>query len=137
MVAPAREVVPIRRKGLRVWSGASRSQQVAAGPLLAAACGLLVGCGLPGTFSAAVPHSVALTDRCADIVKMAFPSADIDIAVEKRTSQITGLDTVVVRVEGIRKDLPEDGKLARDLAAECHFDDSILTGFRWTKGPRG
>jgi hypothetical protein len=99
--------------------------------------GLLSGCGLmpehfmPGHFN--IPHSVSFADRCADVMKAAFP--DADIAIDKSESQGTGIDTIVARVEGTRADMPEGGPLAHDLAVECTFDHNILSGFRWTKGP--
>ena len=91
-----------------------------------AAGGLLVGCGLN------VPRIGGLADRCADITGAAMPSAEIDI--EKRTSESTGLSKIVARVEGTRTDLPADSPLPHDLAAECEFDSTTLTAFRWTKG---
>jgi hypothetical protein len=90
---------------------------------LIAAGSLLAGCG--------VKVSQSLADRCADIMQEAMSFAEMDI--DKRTSESTGINKVVARVEGRRTDLPE-GSPPRDMAAECEFDSNILTGFRWTKG---
>jgi hypothetical protein len=73
-----------------------------------------------------------MADRCADIMKAAYPGVDIDIT--KREAAATSITTIVARVEGVRSDIPPHGPLPR-LAVECRFDDSILTGFRWTTGP--
>jgi hypothetical protein len=86
---------------------------------------LVAGCGL-------VP-SGGMADRCADIMKAAYPGLDIDIT--KRTAAATSITTIIAHVEGVRSDLPPNGPLPRNLAVECRFDDSILTGFRWTAGP--
>jgi hypothetical protein len=100
--------------------------------ILAAAGGLLAGCALTHRVTASInPASVGLGDRCAYITKLAMPYADIDIP--KRTAENTGIRTMVARVEGTRDDLPEDDP-AHDLAAECQFEDNVLTGFQWTKG---
>jgi hypothetical protein len=92
---------------------------------LAGFCGVNVGCGL-------VPD-LGLAERCADIMRRAYPSATIDIT--KREASATSLTTIIASVEGMRTDLPSDSPLARNLAAECRFDENILTGFRWTAGP--
>ncbi len=93
--------------------------------LVAGLLSVVAGCGL-------VP-SGGMADRCADIMKAAYPDADIDIT--KREAAATSITTIVARVEGQRSDLPPHGPLPRNLAVECRFDDSILTGFRWTAGP--
>ena len=74
-----------------------------------------------------------MADRCAEIMKAAYPGADIDIT--KRGAAATGITTIVADVEGVRRDMPPHGPLPRNLAVECRFDHSILTGFRWTAGP--
>jgi hypothetical protein len=66
-------------------------------------------------------------------MRRAYPSAAIDIA--KSEASAPGLTTIIAKVEGVRTDTPPDSPLPRDLAAECHFDENILTGFRWTAGP--
>lgn len=85
----------------------------------------LIGCG--------IPHDVGLAERCADIMRRAFPSAAIDIT--RSDAAATSLTTIIARVEGVRNDVPPDGPSPRDLAVECRFDENILTGFRWTAGP--
>lgn len=98
------------------WASAA----LAAGLLcLVAACGLA--------------RSGGMADRCADIMKAAYPGADIDIT--KRGAAATSITTILAHVEGVRSDVPPHGPLPRNLAVECRFDDSILTGFRWTAGP--
>lgn len=89
---------------------------------------------LPGlTAGCHVIPSGGMAERCADIMKQAYPGADIDIT--KREAAATGITTILAHVEGVRSDMPPQGPLARDLAVECKFDGDILTGFRWTKGP--
>ena len=77
--------------------------------------------------------SGGMADRCADTMQQAFPGADINIT--KREATAASLTTIVAHVEGIRNDMPPHGPLARNLAVECRFDNSILTEFRWTAGP--
>jgi len=96
-----------------------------AATVLGLVCCLGAGCG--------VTRDVGLAERCADIMQRAFPSATIEIG--KSEASATGLTTIVARVEGIRSDMSPEGPLTRDLAAECQFENNILTGFRWTAGP--
>ena len=81
----------------------------------------------------AVPRDLGLAERCADIMRRAYPSAAIDITKSEATA--TSLTTIVAKAEGVRTDLPADSPLLHDLAVECLFDENILTGFRWTAGP--
>ncbi|HEY1259527.1 MAG TPA: hypothetical protein VGF34_09770 [Stellaceae bacterium] len=74
-----------------------------------------------------------MADRCADLMQRAYPGADIDVF--KREAAATSLTTIVAKVEGWRRDLPPNAPLPQDLKAECRFDNSVLTGFHWTKGP--
>lgn len=79
----------------------------------------------------------SLSQRCADIVRQAFPGGGIELTGQ-RTLPVEGqqsYSTLRIVVEGRRQKLPAATKLVRDVAAECRFDDGILTGFRWTKGP--
>jgi hypothetical protein len=103
-------------------------QRAAIFVLIIAAGGLLVGCGLK-----APRIGGGLADRCADIMQAAMPFAEIDI--EKRASESNSISKVIARVEGTRTDLPE-GSPPHDLAAECEFDNNILSAFRSTKGVR-
>jgi hypothetical protein len=75
-------------------------------------------------------------DRCVELMEQAFPGGDIkpgkkEIA-EETTASIAG---VVARVEGERRNVAAGGAPRRDVAVECRFENGILTGFRWTKGP--
>ncbi len=88
-------------------------------------CSVAVAC--------AIPRDVGLAERCADIMRRAYPSAMIDIT--KSEASATSLTTIVAKAEGVRTDLPVDSPLPRDLAVECRFDENVLTGFRWTAGP--
>ena len=92
---------------------------------LAIFCALCTGCG--------ITPNVGLAERCADIMRSAYPSAAIDIT--KRDASATSLTTIIASVEGTRTDVAPDGPLARDLAVECRFDENVLTSFRWTRGP--
>ena len=74
-----------------------------------------------------------MADRCADLMVLAYPGADIDIT--KREAAATSLTTIVAHIEGDRTNLPSNALIARHLAVECKFDNNVLTGFRWTKGP--
>ena len=94
---------------------------------LALLCCISAGCGT-------IPD-VGLAERCADIMRRAYPSATIDIT--KREVSATSLTTIMATVEGVRTDLAPDQPLAQNLAVECRFDENILTGFRWTAGPKG
>jgi hypothetical protein len=80
-----------------------------------------------------VPRDVGLAERCADIMRRAYPSAAIEITKTEATA--TSLTTIVANAEGVRTDVPPGSPLARDLAVECRFDENVLTGFRWTAGP--
>ena len=88
----------------------------------------LAGCGI---------REASLSDRCADAMKQAFPGGGIEVTNAQVTQDSTGasLTAMVVRVEGVRSDVPAQGPLARDVAVECRFEENVLTGFRWTAGP--
>jgi hypothetical protein len=86
---------------------------------------LAAGCG--------IPHDIGLGERCADLMRRAYPSAQIEIT--KSAAAATSLTTIVAHAEGVRSDIPPDGPAPRDLAVECRFDENILTGFHWTAGP--
>ena len=75
-----------------------------------------------------------MAERCADFMKAAYPGADIDIT--KSEAAATSLTSIVAHVEADRTNLPSPSPIARHLAVECKFDNDILTGFRWTAGPR-
>jgi hypothetical protein len=88
-------------------------------------------------FAATACHLVpegGMADRCADLMQSAYPGIDIDIT--KREAAATSLTTIVAHVEGNRTNLPPNSTIARHLAVECKFDNEVLTGFRWTAGPK-
>jgi hypothetical protein len=81
----------------------------------------------------AVPRDLGLAERCADIMRRAYPSAAIDITKSEATA--TSLTTIIAKAEGVRADVPSGAPVPHDLAVECRFDENVLTGFRWTAGP--
>jgi hypothetical protein len=81
---------------------------------------------------ASVPRT-GMADRCADFMTAAYPAAAIHVI--KREAAAKSLTTIVAEVVGVRSDLPPNPALPRFLAAECRFENGVLTGFRWTKGP--
>lgn len=94
--------------------------------VLGAALALLAGCGFGKM------RDVGLGDRCAEMMQRAFPGAKIEATKKEATASMA---TATARVEAVRTDVPEDGVVTRDLAAECKFENNILTSFRWTAGP--
>jgi hypothetical protein len=99
----------------------------------------LAGCG-SGLSDAEVGgielHQQSLLDRCGQFMRAAFPGGNIKVTKTAMVPQATeSIATIVASAEGLRRDLPKETVLARDVAVECRFDDNILTGFRWTKGP--
>jgi len=81
----------------------------------------------------AVPRDLGLAERCADIMRRAYPSAAIDITKSEATA--TSLTTIIAKAEGVRADAQPGAPVPHDLAVECRFDENVLTGFRWTAGP--
>jgi hypothetical protein len=81
----------------------------------------------------ALPRDVGLAERCADLMRRAYPTATIEIT--RSEASPTSLTTILARVEGARTGIPEGAPLPRDLAVECRFDQNVLTEFRWTAGP--
>jgi hypothetical protein len=79
-----------------------------------------------------VPDTVSLGDRCGAIMQAAMPFAQIDLG--DRSARDLDVRTIIVQVSGTRTDLPKDTAQGRDLAAECTFEDNVMTAFRWTKG---
>jgi hypothetical protein len=101
--------------------------------LLIAAVGMLAGCNFTQRVAGAInPDFVSLADRCAEVTRLALPTGDIEIT--NRTSENQGVSSLVARVEGVRRDLPVEGSQPRDVATECQFTNTVLTGFKWTKG---
>jgi hypothetical protein len=97
--------------------------------LLVALGGCLAGCGALGRF---VPPG-GMAERCGRFMTEAFPEAAIDIT--KSEAAAISLTTIVAKVEGVRTNMPGHAALPPALAVECRFDNSVLTGFHWTKGP--
>jgi hypothetical protein len=93
---------------------------------------VLAGCGLR-------LREASPLDRCADLMQDAFPGGGIKPmkkeVVEETAPSITTITTIIARVEGERRNVGEGGAPLRDVAVECRFENGILTGFRWTKGP--
>ena len=89
----------------------------------------LAGCGLR-------LREASPLDRCAELMQQAFPGGDIKPTKKELAEETTpSIATVVARVEGERRNVAAGGVPLRDVAAECRFENGILTGFRWTKGP--
>jgi hypothetical protein len=80
-----------------------------------------------------VPRDLGTAERCADIMRRAYPNAAIDIT--KTEASATSLTTIVANAEGVRTNVPPGAPVPNDLAVECRFDENIMTGFRWTAGP--
>jgi hypothetical protein len=99
------------------------------GAALSLAALALAGCGLQ-------LREASPLDRCADLMEEAFPGGGIKPmkkeVVEERAPSIA---TVIARVEGERRNVAQGGVPLRDVAVECRFENGILTGFGWTKGP--
>lgn len=98
--------------------------------LAAAALAGLAGC------SGIVQES--FTQRCADLMKESYPGGG-DIAVTAASAALdknaTNITSMIATVRGTRRDVPKGGFVAREVAAECRFDNGVLTSFHWTKGP--
>lgn len=77
-----------------------------------------------------------LLDRCADLMRLAFPGGNIKVTKQETLAPPTAsVASFAAAVAGERRNLPEGSPLLREVAVQCTFDDRILTGFRWTKGP--
>ena len=89
---------------------------------------MLGGCGV---------REASLSDRCGALMQDAFPGGKIKVTKAEVTADPAGtsVTSMIAAVGGVRPDVPEGNVLARDVAVECHFEDNILTGFRWTAGP--
>ena len=103
----------------------SAFRQASTALLCVALCAVAAAC--------VIPRNVGVAERCADVMRRAYPSAAIDIT--KTETTVTSLTTIVASAEGVRTDVPPGAPVPQDLAVECRFDENILTGFRWTAGP--
>ena len=104
---------------------------------LALSCSVLAltGCERAKTLgfeTQTIVGSVSTADRCADIMRRAFPGAGFDVTDRRAT--VDG-DNATAIVTATRDAVPPNGPYARDVGAECRFENGILTGFRWTAGP--
>jgi hypothetical protein len=84
---------------------------------------LLAGCSF---------RTESLGERCGDLMQAAFPDAEIEITGRTASAEMA---SGTARVEGTRSDVQPGGRMAREIAVECSFEDGILTGFRWVTGP--
>jgi hypothetical protein len=104
-------------------------------PGFAAAAGValtLAGCGEVGFDTKMALGSVSMVDRCGDFMNRAFPNGDIDVIGSHIATDTQG---ALVTVQGLRKDVAENSPYARSVAVECHYQNGVLTGFRWIAGP--
>jgi hypothetical protein len=77
--------------------------------------------------------SVSTVDRCSDFMGRAFPHSFIDVV---NSHVDTDSQNALVTVQGVRGDVPETSAVAtRNVAVECHFENGVLTSFRWIAGP--
>ncbi|HWG79339.1 MAG TPA: hypothetical protein VN681_06170 [Stellaceae bacterium] len=95
---------------------------------LGIAAAAVSGCGL---------REQSLSDRCGDMMEGAFPGGKIKVTKADVTPDPQGasVTSMIAKVSGQRQNVAEGDVVARDIAVECHFQDNILTGFRWTQGP--
>src|SRR5690349_14379270 len=70
-----------------------------------------------------------LADRCWDFLRDAVPESGVKLTGKTATGE---LRTIVARVEAMRSKAPGG---AHPIAAECRFEDYVLTDFRITQGP--
>lgn len=77
--------------------------------------------------------SPSYVDRCADLMRHAFPDADFNVTSGHFSS---GMTASTVTVEAVRTDVPANSGL-RDVGAECHFENGVILDFHWTKNPLG
>lgn len=76
--------------------------------------------------------SVSLVDRCADIMRRALPASGLEIT-DRRVD--ADMNAATVDISGVRGGVPPTGLYAREVGVTCRFENGILTGFRWTRGP--
>jgi hypothetical protein len=94
------------------------------GAVIAVVLGILAACAL-------APER-GLAERCAGLMRQAYPEADIDIT--KRVAAARSLTTVLATVEGERRHLPPNAAIARHLAVECTFDNDVLNRLSLDRG---
>ncbi|HEX6842033.1 MAG TPA: hypothetical protein VF113_10895 [Stellaceae bacterium] len=78
-----------------------------------------------------------MSGRCGEMMEAAFPGGKIKVTKAEVTADPEGssVTSMIAKMSGQRQNVAEGDVVARDVAAECHFQDNILTGFRWTQGP--
>jgi len=104
-------------------------------PRFAVAAGLalvLAGCGEVAFDTKMALGSVSMVDRCSDFMNRAFPNGDIDVVGSHIATDTQG---ALVTVQGVRNSVAENSPYARSVAVECHYQNGVLTGFRWIAGP--
>jgi hypothetical protein len=103
--------------------------RAAIGVAVALTLAALTGCGVR-------LRDASLLDRCAILLQEAFPGADIKVTkAEAVTPPSDTIAATVVAVRAVRRDVAPGSTPLREVAAECRFDQGILSGFRWTRGP--
>ena len=75
--------------------------------------------------------SVSMVDRCSDFMSRAFPNGDIDIVGSHVASDS---ESALITVQGVRDGVPESSP-EHSVAVECHYQNGVLTSFRWIAGP--
>jgi uncharacterized protein (DUF4415 family) len=103
--------------------------------LALAGAAALSGCGTVQSLVGDARDAVGdpgLGRRCADMMRQAFPGAEIRVT---RAQASAAMADATAQVEGERQDVPAGGPLPRKVAVECRFDHDVLTSFRWTAGP--
>ena len=84
---------------------------------------LISGCGI---------REPSIVDRCADILRAAWPGRALEVTSKKAAPDFTNnLATVAVAVQA--KATGTSGS-PRELGIECTFENSVVTGIRWTAG---
>jgi hypothetical protein len=117
-----------RRQYRRMAPLASR-HRAAAAIAIALALSALASCGVR-------LRDASLLDRCGILLQEAFPGGDIKVTKqEAMTPPADSIAAIAVAVRGIRRNVAPGSIPLREVAAECRFDQGILTGFRWTQGP--
>ena len=90
---------------------------------------LLAGCGTD--LAAGSP-----AERCGELMQQAFPGGRIEVTrTQLVPAPAESIATMVITAEGRRRGIAPGGPPLSDVAVECRYNDGILTGFRWTRGP--
>jgi hypothetical protein len=106
-----------------------RSAVLAAGLFALAACSRM---GEVGFDTKMALGSVSMVDRCSDFMSRAFPNGDIDVVGSHVAADA---QSTLVTVQGVRSGISEKAPGARSVAVECHYQNGVLTSFRWIAGP--